>query len=1004
MPATKVAQSHACPQAVLNLVERYDLHIETYRQQGYNETQVRREFIDPLFEALGWDMDNKAGHAEAYKDIIHEDAIKVGGSTKAPDYCFRIGGVRKFFVEAKKPAVSVGNDPGPAYQLRRYAWSNKLPLSILTDFEEFAVYDCRIKPDPDDKSSTARVLLINSDEYEKRWGEIETVFSKDAVLKGSFDKFAESNKRKRGTAEVDDAFLEEIENWRDELARNIALRNPNLSVRDLNYAVGKTIDRIIFLRMCEDRGVETYAQLRLLLNGPSAYPRLVEIFYRADERYNSGLFHFEPEKDRPDPPDNLTPNLVIDDKVLKDIIKKLYYPECPYEFSVMPPEILGQVYEQFLGKVITLTAGHRAKVEYKPEVKKAGGVYYTPKYIVDYIVEHTVGKLLAECKTPNDAAKLRILDPACGSGSFLLGAYQCLLDWHLKWYSEQEPEKWAKKKTPPIYQVTSLSSGAGRDEAGPRARARGSDPAPLTHGRGSIRNGNWRLTITGKKRILLANIYGVDIDAQAVEVTKLSLLLKVLEGENAETVGHTLRLFHERALPDLGDNIKCGNSLIGPDFYDNQQLSLLDDEERYRINAFDWNAEFPEIMRGGGFNALIGNPPYIFTREQITIPERQYFARNYRASWEKHNTFMLFMENIFRLLCKDGIGSFIVPNSWLTIESGKLLRSIFAARLRRVADLNYTVFEKVSMEPCVFVATGSPSKEPIVAFRAQSKEEFLDPSLIRVSKTEWTSSGARFVFASDNASARVIDRIVANIGTVGDHFDVRSGLQAYERGKGTPPQTVLDVADHVFDRKRREDNDSYQYLQGEDVARYDLRWSGMWMQYGAWLAQPRELAIFTRPRVLLREITGQLPNCLHATFSDKPYLNNKSILNVLHPTDDRDSLLALLAILNSRLLSLYYKHRAVKSARKLFPKVVIRNLREFPFPKNGDCPEILRASSVATQMLDLHKRLAATKTPSDKTAIQRQIGATDRQIDQLVYQLYGLTNEEIKMLEETTHR
>jgi predicted type IV restriction endonuclease len=145
-----------CPPGVLELVDRFDQHREAYKQQTYNETQVRREFIDPLFEALGWDVDNKAGHAEAYKDVIHEDAIKVGGTTKASDYCFRIGGVRKFFVEAKKPSIGVKDDPGPAYQLRRYAWTNKLPLSIVTDFEEWAVYDGRVKPSPSDKPATAR--------------------------------------------------------------------------------------------------------------------------------------------------------------------------------------------------------------------------------------------------------------------------------------------------------------------------------------------------------------------------------------------------------------------------------------------------------------------------------------------------------------------------------------------------------------------------------------------------------------------------------------------------------------------------------------------------------------------------------------------------------------------------------------------------------------------------------------------------------------------------------
>ena len=206
-----------------------------------------------------------------------------------------------------------------AYQLRRYAWSAKLPLSILTDFEEFAVYDCRIKPDRSDKASTARILYLTYPEYESRWDEIAAIFSQEAILKGSFDKYVESTKRKRGTAEVDDAFLKEIENWRDLLARNIALRNPELSTRELNFAVQRTIDRIIFLRICEDRGIENYGQLMTLRNGCRVYERLCEIFRRADERYNSGLFHFNREKDRADPPDDLTLGLTIEDKVLKEI-------------------------------------------------------------------------------------------------------------------------------------------------------------------------------------------------------------------------------------------------------------------------------------------------------------------------------------------------------------------------------------------------------------------------------------------------------------------------------------------------------------------------------------------------------------------------------------------------------------------------------------------------------------------------------------------------------------
>ncbi|MFZ0035247.1 MAG: DNA methyltransferase, partial [Sedimentisphaerales bacterium] len=559
----------SAPLRIVKLVETFDRNIETYHSQQYNETQLRREFIDPFFEELGWDVSNKQGYAQAYKEVIHEDAVKVGTATKAPDYSFRIGGVRKFFLEAKKPSINIGGDPHPAYQLRRYAWSAKLPVSILTDFKEFAVYDCQTRPKQTDGAATARIMFLTCKDYIDKWDEIANIFSKESILKGSFDKFAVSAKAKRGTTTVDKEFLAELEKWRAEFARIIALRNIALSAHEINFAVQRTIDRIIFLRMCEDRGIELYGQLQTISNGSRTYPRLCEIFEKADHKYNSGLFYFHKERGRPENPDELTLNLVIDDAPLKYILHSLYYPLCPYEFSVLPVEILGNVYEQFLGSVIRVSSGRRTKVEPKPEVKKAGGIYYTPDYIVAYIVKNTVGKL-CENKTQKDISKLKILDPACGSGSFLLGAYTYLLNYHRDWYVENNPKNYTKQ----IYQ-----------------------------GRGGL----WFLTIAEKKKILLNNIFGVDIDSQAVEVTKLSLLLKVLEGESQETLP-----FRERALPDLGNNIKCGNSLIGPDFFDNPDIDSSDDELQQKINAFDWKKEFPQIFKTKnlGFDAVIGNPPY----------------------------------------------------------------------------------------------------------------------------------------------------------------------------------------------------------------------------------------------------------------------------------------------------------------------------------------------------------------------------------------------------------
>jgi len=793
---------------VLELVRRFDFHREAYRSGRYNEEQLRQEFIDPFFEALGWDVANRQGYAEAYKDVIHEESIKVGGFTKAPDYCFRIGGVRKFFLEAKRPGVNLKDDPSPAFQLRRYAWSAKLPLSILTDFGEFAVYDGRVKPDRADKASVARVMYLTYKDYPARWEEIAAIFSKEAVLKGAFDRYAESTRAKRGTAEVDAAFLKEIEAWRETLARNLALRNPGLSQRDLNFAVGRIIDRIIFLRICEDRGIETYGQLQALLNGGNVYERLVYLFHQADTRYNSGLFHFRHEHGRAEAPDELTPGLALDDKPLKEIIQGLYYPDSPYEFSVLPADILGQVYEQFLGKVIRLTPGHRAIVEDKPEVKKAGGVFYTPTHIVDYIVKHTVGKLL-EGKTPRQVAgegqgaPLRVLDPACGSGSFLIGAYQYLLDWYRDRYIADGPEKWAKGGRARLYQ------GAG---------------------------GEWRLTTAERKRILLAHIYGVDIDPQAVEVTKLSLSLKVLEGENEQTLTPQLQLFRERALPDLGNNIKCGNSLIGPDFYESahvgQRIRLFDKETVYRINVFDWERAFPQAMQAGGFDAVIGNPPYV--RQEELGEAKAYYQSHYKTFRPTADLYVNFIEKGLSLLKPTGLFGMIVSNKWLRASYGQPLREFLAnnASVLEIVDLaGLPVFPKATVRTIILICSPTPNQRstlrylapvPLEDFRTirsgERLQEFVDQRGVDLPVSSLSPDGWSL---AQSGSQEIVQRVRSNA----------VPLRQYIGGKmfrgvlsGMNEAFIIDRA--TRDQLIAEDPKSAEILKpilvGRDVRRYSL--------------------------------------------------------------------------------------------------------------------------------------------------------------------------------------
>jgi len=957
----------SAPDTILQLVDQFASQLASYRSLEYNEAQARREFIEPFFDVLGWDIYNKQGYAYSYKDVIFEDAIKVGGATKAPDYAFRIGGTRKFFVEAKKPSVNLRDEITPAYQLRRYAWSAKLPLSILTDFEEFAVYDCRNKPDKTDKASTGRIMLLTYRDYPSHWDEITGVFSRQAVLKGSFDKYAEAATGKRGTAEVDDAFLAEIERWRELLVHNIALRNPSLSQRDLNYAVQMTIDRLIFLRICEDRGIEFYGQLQSLLNGGETYPRLCQLFRKADERYNSGLFHFLPERDQADAPDMLTPGLLLDDKPLKDILANLYYPDSPYEFSVLPADILGQVYERFLGKVIRLTAGHHAVVEDKPEVKKAGGVFYTPTFIVEYIVKHTLGKLL-EGKTPGQVGlgrgtPLRILDMSCGSGSFLLGAYQYLLDWYQSAYS-LEPEKWSRGAAPRLYQVSSPDGAL------------------------------WMLTTSERKRILLDHIYGVDIDPQAVEVTKLSLLLKVLEGESQESIGKQLSMFRQRALPDLAGNIKCGNSLIGPDFYANQPapqgtLPGFDLEEKYRINAFDWHREFANIFSSsGGFDVIIGNPPYV-RPHNIPASIKKILWTSFSTFVAKSDLYTCFMEKGLSLTKSSGLFSFIVPQTWTSLESFTKIREyiIYNAKVCKLTQLPHKVFANATVETCIFLFQKSTACNDETEVFIEKLDFRGNISLIRKFPQKSIKEAYLYNFQLYGLyeSQSINYKIKANGEPLKQFVNFSYGFKTADDKKFIHPSKLYE--------------ESKPFIRSSAIKRfwYESPIEYVWyvpeiMIHDHKTSRPGESARFESEKL----IVARMGKALVAAY-DAGGLYVKDAM-LLHNRRAEYSLKYLLGILNSRLMNYYYKKFFI-TIDVLKNALLSLHIRPINFSDPTDIKLHNNLVILVERMLSLHQQLAISNTPNEKTLLQRQIDTTDHQIDALVYELYGLTDEEISLIE-----
>ena len=979
------------------------MHRGDYLKGNLNETQVRVMYIDPLFELLGWDVHNKNGYAEAYKDVVHEESLKIGASSKAPDYCFRIGGNRKFFLEAKRPSVFIKEAVSASYQLRRYGWSAKLPLSILTDFEEFAVYDCRLKPKATDKVSKGRIAYFTYKEYLEQWDQISSIYSREAVLKGSFDRFVETTKTKKGTAEVDSAFLQEIDSWREQLARNLALRNPGLSQRELNFSVQRIIDRIIFLRMCEDRGIEFYGRLWQLLNGTQVYPRLYQLFKEADTRYNSGLFHFSKEKGRATPPDDLTPDLKVDDKILKEIFKNLYYPDSPYEFSVLPAEILGQVYEQFLGKVIRVTKKGQAKVEEKPEVKKAGGVYYTPAYIVDYIVARTVGKLLEGKKPGRGVDGIKVLDPACGSGSFLIGAYQYLIDWYRDYYEKEGN----KKQKQLIFQA---------------------------------QGGEWRLTTAEKKRILLTHIYGVDIDPQAVEVTKLSLLLKVLEGESDETLKKQMQLFKERALPDLGENIKCGNSLIGSDFYQGQQMGFLDEEEQYRINCFDWNQEFAEIMRTGGFSSVIGNPPYV--RQEGLAEFKDYFQKHFKVYHGMADLYSYFMERGVGLLREGGMFSYIVANKWMRANYGAPLRRWMGNHgLKEIVDFgDLPVFHKATTYPCIVVMEKRERKGMFQAANIQNLQfqsllQEVEAVRFNMDSSELDPSGWTL---QDMNKRELLEKIKSKGIPLGDYVDnkifygIKTGLnEAFVIDSETRKNLINEFPDTETLIK--------PFLRGKDIKRYKTPqperyliliergwtdknrgkqnpWNWFRKNFPPVASHLEKYKVKAQKRCDQGDYWWELRACDYYKEFEKHKIIFPAIVKrpcfVIEKnsmlSNDKTSIISsedhlLLGLLNSRTVQ-HFMSLTSSTKQGGFFEYKPMYVQKIPIPNSKNNSDKSIEDKIRVQiekLLNLNGKLDITRSPDEKTFLQKQINATDREIDNLVYQLYDLTPEEISIIEES---
>jgi hypothetical protein len=502
------------------------------------------------------------------------------------------------------------------------------------------------------------------------------------------------------------------------------------------------------------------------------------------------------------------------------------------------------------------------------------------------------------------------------------------------------------------------------------------------------RGGQWYLTIKEKKQILLNNIYGVDIDFQAVEVTKLSLLLKVLQGENQETVGSAFRISHERALPDLGNNIKCGNSLIGTDFYNMPEAEKLTDEERGRINAFDWKDGFPEILSGKnpGFDTVIGNPPYI-PIETMKASEREYYQNNHIELQRKYDSSIVFILAMMAKLKSSGYLGFISSVAWQTGENFYKLRERLFNKcgIAALVNLPFDVFPNAYVDTGIYILTGAP-RDNYLIYRFPKKGPVLNLDSI-----EYLSIPRSMVVSPDYKI--VLEPTAYNM------LSRFSGIDFPALGELTI--STQGLAGNRFETKNQEINKWYPFLAKGQVHRYSLL-----TEETAFVNMDKHPSLKrfyeAEPKILIRRVVSRQDRIM-ATYTDKRLVLKKDI-NPFVITDVKLNPWYILGILNSKLISYLYVNSSSIATKDDFRQTTLAELRKIPvrgisFTNPADKRRHDKMVKLVERMLELNKKAALAKVPTEKERLQREINATDKQIDTLVYELYGLTAEEIAIVE-----
>jgi len=893
--------------------------------KSLSERDVCRVFIEPLFSLLGWNLRN-----------LEEVKEQVSQPQGRPDYIFYVNGGIAFFLETKPFRDLTETD---IKQAINYGRSKNKRWSVLSNFKETLILLCDTKEDSIWKHVFRRIA---ASDLPDRLEDLRLV-SKEGFEKGLIDKKAQDQGRIKSPARIDDELLTDILSWRQKLLGSIRKHTKQEYSRpELEEIVQTILDRIIFIRTVEDRRREAHPDetIKGILNqyeadkSISIRDRMNKLFRHYDDIYDSRLFTYDDSN-----PDRRheCERVAIDNQTYVKVLRETYDKDeiYSYNFADIDADVLGAMYEKYIGTM--------------QSKRKEQGIYYTPPFVVEYIVQNTLGRILKKAKS-EDLANLSVLDVACGSGSFLLKSFD-VLD---RFYRQKDKD----------YSQTKLDSE--------------SEAAKMTR----------------KAMILRHNIYGVDLDSKAVEIAQLNLLLKA-----AET---------RFRLPDLRDNIKCGNSLVS------QSLG----EE---LHPFDWAREFPTIMRDGGFDVIIGNPPYV--RQEGLSKTKPYLEMNYEVYHSMADLSVYFFERELKLLKEGGFFGMIVTNKWLKAGYGQRLREFLNRyHIEQIIDFgDLRVFQDATTYPCIIIIRNlKKQNKKVLACRVRSLDfdslsGYVQGHSYYVSQKDLKPKGWNVV---ENRTSTLIDKIRSSCTTLSEQF----GHEVY-RGilTGLSEAFVIDedTKGQLVSKDPRSAELIKPFLTGKDVMAYGIDFKHKYLiltKNGTKINDyPAILEWLKRYQTKLEKRWDQgdhwyelrtcdyydlfgKPKMVYAVFMVKPrfaidndgyYLNNA---NFFIPTADRQ----LLAILNSKLGWFLISNTCTEIQNGY--QLIWKYFGNVPIPLRRS-PELERESEV---MIRLTERLVALgkKQTDERVELEKEEKETMRRIDELVYDLYGLTAEERGIVED----